>query len=355
MKTFVRNYNYEVFRLSQETVLPTDLDGFVNNDPAFLKWTDRLKHHLKTGQTLKFDKDCIRTAFYRPFTKKFLYFDPLLNHRQYMQRSFFPTAAAETENKILCCTNHTQIPFSCQMTNCLPDQAPGGRGGQSLPFYIYEEDGSNQRENITDWALEHFRDHCNDRKITKWGIFYYLYGVLHHPEYRAKYAENLKRELPRIPWAKDFWEFSKAGKELARLHIEYEKLEPWPLKYIETSSGVVGASGARPKAGRRSAVQIALSYRVEDKMRLSKDRRLLKVNDSLTLGGVPPEAFEYRLGNRSALEWVIDQYQVTEDKHSGIRSDPNRADDPEYIVRLVGQVIRVSLETVKLVKSLPAL
>ena len=99
---------------------------------------------------------------------------------------------------------------------------------------------------------------------------------------------------------------------------------------------------------------LPLSYRVEDKMRLAKDHRSLKVNDSMTLGGIPPEAFEYRLGNRSALEWVIDQYQVTEDKHSGIRSDPNRPDDPEYIVRLVGQVIRVSLETVKLVKSLPA-
>ena len=106
---------------------------------------------------------------------------------------------------------------------------------------------------------------------------------------------------------------------------------------------------------RRSALQTPLSYRVEDKMRLAKDHRSLKINDSLTLGGIPPETFEYRLGNRSALEWVIDQYQVTEDKHSGIRSDPNRPDDPEYIVRLVGQVIRVSLETFKLVKSLPAL
>ena len=90
-------------------------------------------------------------------------------------------------------------------------------------------------------------------------------------------------------------------------------------------------------------------------MRLAKDRRSLKVNPSLTLSGVPPETIEYRLGNRSALEWVIDQYQVTEDKRSGIRSDPNRADDPEYIVRLVGQVIQVSLETVRIVKSLPAL
>ena len=93
---------------------------------------------------------------------------------------------------------------------------------QCFPFYVYDEDGTNRRENITDWALEHFRKHYNDKKITKWDIFYYVYGVLHHPEYRAKYAENLKRELPRIPLAKDFWGFSKAGKELARLHIEYE-------------------------------------------------------------------------------------------------------------------------------------
>jgi len=237
------------------------------------------------------------------------------------------------------------------------------------PFYCYNEDGANRQENITDWALEHFREDYGDETITKWDIFYHVYGLLHHPEYRAKYAENLKRELPRIPLANDFWQFSKTGKELARLHIEYESLEPYPLKFIETGSSVAavyrppaltkGKTGAHraplQNAALKGGATIPLSYRVEDKMRLAKDHRSLKVNDSLTLGGIPPEIFEYRLGNRSALEWVVDQYQVTEDKHSGIRSDPNRPDDPEYIVRLVGQIIRVSLETVKLVKSLPAL
>jgi len=188
------------------------------------------------------------------------------------------------------------------------------------------------------------------------------YLAVQHLQWGAKCPENLKRELPRISLARDFWGFSKAGKELARLHIDYEKLEPYPLKFMETTAV---AAVYRPSAGARRAplpnadlkvgATIPLSYRVEDKMRLSKDRRSLKVNDSLTLGGIPPEAFEYRLGNRSALEWVIDQYQVTEDKHSGIRSDPNRADDPEYIVRLVAQVIYVGLETMKIVKSLPAL
>jgi predicted helicase len=182
--------------------------------------------------------------------------------------------------------------------------------------------------------LTRFREHYRSKKITKWDIFYYVYGLLHHPGYRERYAENLKRELPRIPLAPDFRAFAAAGEQLARLHLDYEKLEPWPLEWIETPG-------------------VPLSYQVE-KMRLAKDKRSIKVNDSLTLAGIPAEAFDYRLGNRSALEWVIDQYQVSEDTRSGIRSDPNRADDPQYIVRLVGQVVRVSLETVGTVKGLPA-
>jgi predicted helicase len=158
--------------------------------------------------------------------------------------------------------------------------------------------------------------------------------MLHHPQYSTKFADNLKRELPRIPFAPDFRAFATAGKELAALHLDYENLEPYPLKWIETEG-------------------VPLSYRVEDKMRLSKDKTTLRVNRSLTLAGIPPETFRYRLGNRSAMEWVIDQYQVKQDKRSGIRSDPNRADDEEYIVRLVGQVVRVSLETVRIVAGLP--
>ncbi len=121
---------------------------------------------------------------------------------------------------------------------------------------------------------------------------------------------------------------------MADLHLNYESLEPWPLEWIEAEG-------------------VPLDYRVE-KMRLSKDKTQLVVNDSLTLGRIPPETFEYRLGNRSALDWVIDQYRVKTDKRSGITSDPNNPDDEEYIVRLVGQVVRVSVETVKIVKGLPA-
>ena len=136
-----------------------------------------------------------------------------------------------------------------------------------------------------------------------------------------------------MPMAPDFRAFARAGRELAKLHLEYEELEPYGLEWIETR-------------------EVPLSYRVE-KMRLSKDKTQLKVNDSLTLASVSPGLFQYRLGNRSALDWIIDQYRVKTDKRSGITSDPNRPDDPEYIVRLVGQVVHVSLETVRIVGGLP--
>jgi predicted helicase len=169
----------------------------------------------------------------------------------------------------------------------------------------------------------------------RWPTFHYGLCLLHHPGYRTKYADNLKRELPRIPFASEFRPFAKAGEKLAKLHLDYEKLKPWEVEFVETPG-------------------VPLSYRIEDKMRLSKDKLRLAVNPSLTLAGIPPEVYEYRLGNRSALEWVIDQYQVSTDKRSGITSDPNREDDPEYIVRLVGQVVRVSIETVRIVNGLPA-
>ena len=227
------------------------------------------------------------------------------------------------------------MSFGALIVNAIPALDLAFEKGQTFPYFIYEEDGSNRRENITDWALDKFRVKYKDKKITKWDIFYYVYGVLHHPGYREKFADNLKRELPRIPLAKpkDFKSFSATGKTLAALHLDYEKLQPWPLKWIE-------------------AKDAPLSYRVE-KMRLNKEKTALCVNASLALAEIPPEAFAYRLGNRSALEWVIDQYQTSTDNRSGIVSDPNRADDPEYIVRLVGQVVRVSLETVKLVNALP--
>jgi predicted helicase len=299
----------------------------------------------------------------------------------------------------------------------------GGRQTQCFPLYTYAEDGTHRGENITDWALEQFRAHYHDASITKWDIFHYVYAVLHHPEYRERYAANLRRELPRIPFvgideaapqadtspggaadnspgrkpwvdekketnstlpkavaverssqatgtgtderryeklsgeAKEkflsewkaehdaggqvpprlryFRTLVKAGQRLAKIHVHYEQQPEYKLTKIE-------------KKGEK------LDYRVT-KMRLNKDKTSLLYNQFLTLSGIPKETYEYRLGNRSALEWVIDQYQVSTDKRSGITNDPNRADDEQYILRLIGQVITVSLETVKIVQALPGL
>jgi len=261
-----------------------------------------------------------------------------MNEEVYAFPEFLPNEQSEKENVILCVPSKGgRSPFWSFSSKIIPNLALVSiDAAQCFPFYTYHEDGTNRRENITDWALEEFRETYGDYKITKWDIFYYTYAVLHHPEYRTRYAANLKRELPRIPYAPAFPTFAKAGKRLAELHVDYEKQEEY--KGLER----------REKPGEK------LNLRVE-KMRLSKDKQTLIYNDFLTLTGIPKETYEYRLGNRSALEWVIDQYQVSTDKRSGITNDPNRDDDKEYILRLIGQVITVSLETVKIVNALPDL
>jgi len=370
VRTLVDNYNTEVDRYKRAGggVNP---DDFVKYDK--IKWSRDLKQDLKRGHYAAFEDDKLRIALYRPFCQRHLFFDRILNEEVYGLPEVFPTQQTKSENQVIGLTDlGSEKPFMVMVAAMIEDLHLVGAGSstQCFPFYTYDEDGSNRRENITDWALNLFRDHYADKKITKWDIFHYVYGILHHPGYREKFADNLKRDLPRIPLAapldpnrdrkgaaaqhngvddaapsrsrfgspcspaaSGFWAFRDAGKALAKLHLDYESLKPWPLKWIETPG-------------------VPLSYRVE-KMKLSKDKKTIVVNDSLALEGIPPEVFAYRLGNRSALDWVIDQYQVSTDKRSGITSDPNRPDDPEYIVRLVGQVVRVSVETVKIVSSLP--
>jgi predicted helicase len=326
----VEDYNAEVDRYKRANK-PSDIDGFVRIDS--IKWSETLKLNLKRGRYAQYDGSRIRQSVWRPYCKKYLYYDTVLNERPREFSAILPTVAAEGENQLIWLKVGSEWPMFALLANHIVDLLPQG-GSQCFPFYVYDQDGNNRRENITDWALRQFRDHYGDESIGKWDIFDYVYGVLHHPGYREKFADNLKRDLPRIPFAPDFRAFAEAGLRLADLHLNYEQVEPYPLQWIE-------------------AKDEPLSYRVE-KMRLSKDKTQVVVNDSLTLAGIPPEVFEYRLGNRSALDWVIDQYQVTTDKRSGITSDPNREDEPRYIVDLVGRVITVSVETVKIVAGLPA-
>jgi predicted helicase len=302
-------------------------------DEHLLKWIRHTKRSLLRAEEAEFRDENLRVAVYRPFTKQQCFVDRIFNEDLYLLPRILPDARSEQENRLICTVTEEQMPFSAQMTNCLPCLHFGGRQTQCFPFYSYAENGSNRRENITDWALKAFQTHYHDKKISKWDIFHFVYAVLHHPHYRERYAANLRRELPRIPYTSNFRDFAAAGKRLADLHVNYEQQEEYWWHRIEN-----------PK--------VPLSYRVE-KMKISKDKRSILYNEFLTIGGIPPEVFEYRLGNRSALEWVIDQYQVSTDKRSGITNDPNRLDDPEYILRLIGQVITVSLETAKIVKGLP--
>ena len=313
-----------------------NIDNFAVYDDTKISWSSGLKQRLKTGQIAEFSEANVRHSLYRPFTKSNLYFDRMMNERVREFPSIFSKPETETENQAICVSlPGTKLPFHALMVNVIPDLHLTG-DTQCFPFYTYDEDGTNRQENITDWALAEFRNHYNDDTISKWDIFHYNYGLLHHPVYREKYEMNLKRDLPHIPFTKDFWGFAKAGAALADLHINYESAPKYDgLKYIETPG-------------------MTVDWRVE-KMRLSKDKTQLIYNDFLTLDGIPAEAFDYRLGNRSALEWVIDQYRVKVDKRSGIVNDPNREDQPRYIVDLIARVITVSLKTVEIVNGLPSL
>ena len=333
----IRAYNLCVLEW-QETASPSGItvDDFAAQHTRDIKWSRDLKAKLKRGRRAEFAASKLRTSLYRPFTKAHLFFDEVLSDRVSGFRPIFPTLEVEQENRVLCVNLTPEKPFTCLMANCLPNLVvTGGFGSptQCFPFYTYEEDGTNRRENITDWALSQFRAHYGDDTITKWDIFHYNYAVLHHPEYRERYQVNLKHDLPHLPFAPDFWQFVDIGRQLADLHVNYETLDVLP-NLIETPP---------------------LNWRVE-KMALSKDKTRLRYNESLTVVDIPAEVFAYRLGNRSALEWVVDRYRVREDPHgSGIVADPNRGADAAYIVRLLGQVMHVSVETVNLVAALPAL
>ena len=335
----IGTYNAEVDRWQRQEDVRVNVSDFVVYEDTKIKWDRELRQQLQRGRYAEYTENKVRASLYRPFTKSNLFFDRVLNNCVYILPSIFPTPETEKENRAICVNMTQEKPFTSLMVDGIPNVVmTGGFGSptQCFPFYTYNEDSTNRQENITEWALAKFRTHYKDNTITKWDIFHYTYGLLHHPDYRERYQANLKRDLPHIPFAEDFWTYANAGAQLADLHLNYESCPKYDkLRYIETPG-------------------MQVEWRVE-KMKLSKDKTSLVYNDFLTLDGIPPKAFEYRLGTRSALEWVVDQYRVKVDKRSGIVNDPNRADAPRYIVDLIARVINVSLKTVEVVKNLPAL
>ena len=397
-KRFVDNYNAQVDKYKRQSPKP-NVDDFV--DYETVDWSSTLKRKLVSGQFANYSTSHLRDSLYRPFGKRYLYYSNILVHRPGHFSSYFPDEQSEAENRVICHTDKgSEKPFMTLITQQIPDLHLVGAGSsaQCFPFYTYDEDGSNRRENITDWALDQFRDHYKDPAISKWDIFYYVYALLHHPGYRERYALDLKRNLPRIPFAPPslnpsldldaraghskidslqsqhqydvptsshpgspsllvgegaggwgaktaFHAFSRAGAALADLHLNYESAERYPLDWEATRTPV--------------------SYRVEKMLPQGKTDTeqgnykvfsSLKYNESLTLRGIPERAFAYRLGNRSALEWIVDQYRVKTDKRSGITHDPNGySNDEQYILQLIERVITVSLRTVDIVDELSRL
>ena len=330
----IETYNEQVFKRERQANRDANVDDFVDYDDKKIKWSSGLKQKLESGQVAEFTEAKIRQSLYRPFTKSNLYFDRMMNDRVLLFPSIFPTSETETDNRVIWLKVGQEWPMFALMVNKISETLPQG-ASQCFPFYTYNEDGTNRRENITDWALAQYRAHYGDDTIGKWDIFHYVYALLHHPDYRERYQANLKRDLPRLPYTPDFWGFAKAGQRLGEIHVGYEDMEEYPLSFVETPD-------------------TPLNWNVK-KMKLSKDKTSLVYNEFLTLDGIPAKAFEYRLGNRSALEWIIDQYCVKTHKRSGIVNDPNRADDPQYIVKLIGKIITVSLDTVEIVEGLPGL
>ncbi len=383
IKQFIDAYNTEVDRYKRASI-PMNIDQFVSYD--VVKWSEALKANLKRGRYAQLDAGKLRNALYRPFCIKWFYASSILNERLGEFSEYFPEPETERDNTAICISGIGHDIFQCLAVNRIAEYKTSNStngGTQCFPFYTYNEDGTGRRENITDDALRQFRD-AHGETVSKWDIFHYVYVRLHDPAYRERYAENLRRELPRIPISshpltpsligmregeqrkRSFrepgevaaspvpplpsagegvrgreeisegalgWEdYVSIGKELMRLHRDYEDVKEHPLEWIDNRD-------------------VPFSSRVE-KMRVSKDRTQIVVNPSLTLAGIPPEAWQYRLGNRAALDWVVDQYQVTTDKSGAILRDPNRADDPEYIVRLIGKVVTVSVGTVRLVAAL---
>ena len=334
MRRMIDVYNAHVSQWrDREETSEISVDDFVDTDDTKIKWSGDLKTAIKKGILAAFSDKKVRMSLYRPFTRSFLFFDRLMNNGIYLLPYIFPTPETESENLVISVAGiGHRTGFGCLVSNVIPSVDLGYEKSQCFPFYIYDEDGTNRRENITDWALENFRVHYGDETISKWDIFNYTYGILHHPDYRERYAADLKRDLPHIPYAPDFWAFANAGAQLAELHINYETQPQYPLTFVEDATK-------------------QLDFRVE-RMKFSKDKTRLLYNDFLTLEGIPAEAFAYRLGPYSALEWVVNQYRVKSERRSGLVNDPNDAENPRDIVELIGRVITVSLETVKVVEGL---
>ncbi len=353
MRAMIEFYNSQVgaYQKAAKTKI-VSVENFIDNDPKKISWTFNLKGDLAKGRAHNYESQDSVPSMYRPFCKQWLYFNRRFNERVYLMPSLFPDP--EHGNLVISLSGVGATKGFAALIMDSPANYHALDTAQCFPLYYYEEPaelgelfegaksaGLVRRDAITDSALADFQS-AYDKTLTKEDVFYYVYGILHSPEYKRRFESDLKKSMPRIPLAGDFWAFSKAGRALARLHLNYETVEPWPLR--EESSGKLGPRDLRV-----------------EKMRFAKngkdeDRSTLIYNSRLTLRGIPAEADEYVVNGKPAVDWIVDRYQVSTDPDSGILNDPNKwSDDPRYIVDLFKRVARVSVESARIVRGLPPL
>ncbi|WP_306796585.1 type ISP restriction/modification enzyme [Nocardia sp. XZ_19_369] len=368
MASTIDFYNSQMYGFADHCIAegitsPTasDVDKFIDLDPKKISWDRADKGRIAKAEKYVFHADRIFTSTYRPFTREFAYFDRKLNNTVYQLPRMFPTPEHDNVGFYITGTGSDE-PFSVLMTDAIPDlHAVGTKSvGPHFARYTYRKlsaeggfdfgdvDDSYERvDNITDTALRGFQTTYNDPAITKDDIFYYTYGLLHSPEYRDRFAADLKKTLPRIPKAHDFRAFAEGGRKLADLHLQYEVAEPYG-GIVEKVSGDVSGTPLR-ELYRVTKMKIP-------KIKSQQDRSTIVYNNRVTLTNIPVEAYRYELGARSAIEWIIDRYQIKVDKATEITNDANDwSDDPRYIIDLIKRIVTVSLATMKVVDALPPL
>ena len=387
MRRMINNYNNEVNAGTNVDSLDTD-STHVNWNRQLLRDLAARKHHL-------FDDGALRLSVYRPFCTQSVYFAREMNDMIYQLPQLFPT----TKHSNLCITISTDYrkEFTSLLTALLPDlstvataqvfslfsweplsptsgsepdlfadlatasenRADGAATASSLDFSrpIGDQipvilDGYRRVDNVTDATLASYREHYGDAGITKEDIFFYVYALLHHPEYRERYEDDLKKMLPHIPRATGFHTYASVGRELADLHVNYERVEPYPSVQEEASLHAPADPWERYRIGERK-------MRFPKLGRRDKDFTRLEYNDYVTLTGIPAQAQGYSISGRSPLKWIIDRYHVKTDKASGIVNDPNdflrEQGRPDAVVDLIKRLVTVSMRTQELLETLPAL
>jgi predicted helicase len=334
-----------------------------------ISWNRSLLKDLDSGRARTFDAKALIPAAYRPFMVQQAYFSRALNDMVYRLPALFPSGR-HVNYGFYVLNPGAEKPFSVLAVQRMPDLAFfGSNAGQFFARWRYESaedagmldfavgdeevaDGYRKIDNITDEALQRFQA-AYGRRVTRDDIFFYVYGLLHSPEYRETYAADLKKMLPRIALVEDPWPFVDAGRELSELHLGYESVTPYPLDGLD-----VEPSGD-PYDFFAVQKMTFMKKRDPETKKLIADKSAIVYNQRIILSGIPEDAYRYMLGSRSAIEWIIDRYQVKTDKPSGIVNDPNdwsrEVGNPRYIVDLLARIVTVSLQTNQIVDNLPRL